>query len=120
MADQVFLPRADAAKIPEEKLREYVLNSEHPLGRHKARVFAATLAIGRADWAYLRDQIQARLAESPVTAIRPKAPHGVEYEIRMTIEGLNGQSHPVVTGWLVPEVGSPRLLTAYVELRRLS
>jgi hypothetical protein len=120
MADQVFLPRASAAEVPEEKLRDYVLSPEHPLGRHKARVFAATLGIGRDDWAYLRDQIQARLAESPVTAIRPKPPHGVEYEIRMTIEGLNGESHPVVTGWLVPDVEPPRLVTAYVELGRLA
>jgi hypothetical protein len=67
MTEHVFLPRADAAEISDEKLRDYVLNPEHPLGRHKARVFAATLGIGRDDWAYLRDQIHARLAESPIT-----------------------------------------------------
>jgi hypothetical protein len=55
-----------------------------------------------------------------VTAIRPKPPYGVEYEVRIEIEGLNGETHPIITGWLVPEEGGPRLLTAYVELRRLS
>ncbi len=119
MAEEVFLPGAAAAEIPEEKLRDYVLNPEHTLGRHKARVFAAALGIGRSDWPYLRDQIQERVAESPVSAIRPKPPHGIEYEIRMPIEGLNGETHSVITGWLAPEEGSPRLLTAYVEMRRV-
>jgi hypothetical protein len=55
-----------------------------------------------------------------VTAIRPKPPHGVEYEVRIEIDGLNGETHPIVTGWLVAGAGVPRLLTAYVELRRLA
>jgi filamentous hemagglutinin len=117
MGDEVFLPGAEAAQVPDEKLRDYVLDPEHFLGRHKARVFASVLGIRRDDWRYLRDQIQDRVVECPVSAIRPKPPHGVEYEVRIAIEGLNGQTHPVITGWLAPEEGPPRLLTAYVELR---
>ena len=33
-------------------MRDYVLNPEHALGRHKARLFAAALGIGRDDWPY--------------------------------------------------------------------
>jgi hypothetical protein len=36
----------------------------------------------------------------------------------VTIEGRNGENHPVITGWLVPVDGPPRLITAYVELSR--
>lgn len=118
MAEEVFLPRAADAEIPEDKLRDYALDPEHPTGRHKARVFASTLGIGQADWPFLRDQILERVASSPVTAIRPKPPYGDEYEVRIQIEGCNGETHPVITGWLVAEGGSPRFLTAYVELLR--
>jgi len=55
MGDEVFLPGAEAAQIPDEKLRDYVLDPEHFLGRHKARVFASVLGIRRDDWRYLRD-----------------------------------------------------------------
>jgi hypothetical protein len=116
--DELFLPGAEAAEIPEDKLRGYALHPEHPTGRHKARVFLSMLGIGAADWPYLRDQILERLTESPVTAVRPNAPYGLEYEVRIMIEGLNGETHPVITGWLVAEERPPRLLTAYVEVPR--
>ena len=81
-------------------------------------MFLSALAIGQADWTYLRDQILARVAASPVTALRPRPPYGVEHEVRIAVDGLNGETHTVLTGWLVPEDGPPRLTTAYVELRR--
>jgi hypothetical protein len=72
-----------------------------------------------ADWTFLRDQILDRVAACPVTAIRPKPPYGVEYEVRIQIDGMNGETHSVLTGGLVPDEGPPRLLAAYVELPRL-
>ena len=118
MNDELFVPRAESAEIPEDRLHDYALDPDHPRGRHKARVFSSLLGIGSADWTYLRDQILERLTESPVTAVRPKAPYGIEYEVRIMIEGLNGETHPIITGWLVAEERPPRLLTAYVELPR--
>ena len=114
-ADEVRLPRATEADVSVDKLRDYAFNADHPLGKHKARVFRSALGIGQDDWPYLRDQILGRVADAAVTAIRPKPPHGLEYEVRMPIEGLNGETHPIITGWLVVEEGPPRLLTTYVE-----
>jgi hypothetical protein len=37
----VLLPNADEAVIDPEKLRDYLLSTEHPHGRFKARVFGA-------------------------------------------------------------------------------
>jgi hypothetical protein len=118
MPDELLLPRLESAEVPAEKLRDYALNPAHPTGRHKARVFESSLGIGKDDWEFLRDQILDGLALNAVTAIRPKSPYGAEYEVKMTIEGLNGENHRVITGWLLPQSGAPRLLTAYVELPR--
>ena len=114
-ANEVPLPRAADAEISADKLRDYALNPDHHLGRHKARVFRSALGIGQEDWRYLRDQILDRLSDAPVTAIRPKPPHGLEYEVRLPIDGLNGETHAIITGWLVVEEEPPRLLTTYVE-----
>lgn len=35
------LPRADRVRIDERKVREYLLSRTHPVGRFKARIFAA-------------------------------------------------------------------------------
>jgi hypothetical protein len=118
MTDELFLPRAELAVVPEDKLRDYSLNADHPTGRHKARVFASVLAVGPRDWTFLRDQILDRVADCPVTAVRPKPPYGVEYEVRIEIDGLNGVTHAVITGWLVAGDDPPRLITAYVDLPR--
>ena len=94
--------------MPASKLRDYVLSAEHPVGRHKTRVFRRTLDLGPADWEYLRDQVLERIVDSPVTAIRPKPPYGTEYEVRILVDGRNGVTMPVITGWLVPDTGPPR------------
>ena len=39
------LPNGDRAVVEIEKLRDYCLSAAHPRGRHKARVFAATLGL---------------------------------------------------------------------------
>jgi hypothetical protein len=37
----VKLPKADTVRIDEAKVRDYLLSKSHPVGRFKARVFAA-------------------------------------------------------------------------------
>ena len=116
--DDLFLPGAEDAEIAEAKLRYYVLDPDHHLGKHKARVFQSALGIGQDDWQYLRAQIIERLPGARVTAIRPKPPPRARVQCRMPIDGLNGETHPIVTGWLVAEDRSPRLLTTYVEVAK--
>ena len=39
------IPNGDRALVENEKLTGYILNPAHPTGRHKARVFAASLGL---------------------------------------------------------------------------
>jgi hypothetical protein len=39
------LPNADLAFVDIAKLRDYCLSSSHPLGKHKAKVFASALGL---------------------------------------------------------------------------
>ncbi len=108
------LPRADEAHIDPRKLRDYALNADHePDGKHKARLFKATLDLDQEDWPYLRDQILDRVRSTPVSAIRAKRENVWEYELIIQIDGLNGRRHAVVTGWLVEGDDRPRLTTTY-------
>jgi hypothetical protein len=110
------LPDAHRAIIDAEKLRDYVLSPDHDLGKHKARVFMSALGIGRDSWAYLREQIATRVLVAEVSEVRTGR-HGVRYSVPMLIEGLNGQTHEVTTGWIIDQEGAPpRLTTAYVNV----
>ena len=110
------LPNHADAVIEPAKLRNYCLNPEHGEGRHKARVFASALAIGRDDWRYLAERIHASLGDAPVTRIEP-TPWGVRYEVVMMIDGLNGATMPVKTGWFIEAAdGAPRLTSEYVDV----
>lgn len=111
------LPLREQAEIPPAKLRDYALNPEHEEGRHKARVFAAALGIRREHWAYLRDQILRALESAPVTGVRLAGPWGMLYEVRIDIDGLNGQTHPIITVWFSRDgIGAPTLTTTYVDV----
>jgi len=47
------LPNYKNAIIDKEKLTEYCLNEDHPIGKHKARVFKSVLGITAANFELL-------------------------------------------------------------------
>jgi hypothetical protein len=107
------LPRADSAVVPRAKLERYLLNPEHEVGRHKARVFGSALGIRQRDWEHLRDQLRTAVVEALVTSVR-ETPWGGLYEVVVAVDGLNDQTRRVMTVWLVAGEEPPRLVTAYV------
>jgi hypothetical protein len=110
------LPDADRAIIDPEKLRDYVLSPDHDYGRHKAHVFLSALGIDRDNWKYLREQIARSVVEAEVSAVRTGR-YGVRYSVPILVEGLNGQTHEVTTGWIIEQEGAPpRLTSAYVNV----
>ena len=84
----------------------------HPVGRFKARFFAA-LGYSADDWqtleAVLRIQHLSQDAE-PGTA----TPHGQPYTVRAILKGPTGESALVVSVWFVrPSAEEPHFVTAY-------
>ena len=53
----MFLPNKGAAVVELAKLWDYCLNPEHPVGKHKARVFAAVLGFTAEDAARLQGML---------------------------------------------------------------
>jgi hypothetical protein len=111
MADR--LPRADRAVVDREKLEGYLLNPQHEVGRHKARVFTSALGIRQRDWHYLRDRLLAAVVDAPVSGVRETS-WGSLYEVVLAVEGLNGQTRRLMTVWSVEGDEPPRLVTAFV------
>lgn len=107
----MLLPNPDRAVIDPVKLHGYLLSTTHPIGRFKARFFAA-LGFTAHNWleldVALRVQHLTRGAE-PGDA----ASHGQFFTIRAMLQGPTGSAR-VISVWLV-RTGEdhPRFVTAF-------
>lgn len=110
------LPLADLAVVDSRKLRDYLLSPDHPVGRHKARFFAA-LGFWRANADALARRFRAMVRREPAEAI-DTGPYGTKYEVRGMLRGPAGREAFVVTVWIVrPSDPRPYLVTAYPGVR---
>lgn len=107
------LPHAERATVEPAKLRDYLLSPEHPVGRAKARVFAA-LGFQQAAWPTLRD---APLAHGRIGEAEPvggSSPYGQKYVVRGMLEGPTGRTASFISVWLIPTgEEAPHFLTAH-------
>jgi len=108
------LPNPHKAVVEIRKLRDYSLNVDHPVGRHKARVFKAALGltVQQADW------LQTQALEVAVTgevAMASRSVFGDTYVIDAWIT-YKGKTALVRFSWIV-EFGTdfPRLTSCYVR-----
>lgn len=107
------LPGGSEAIVEIEKVRDYSLNPEHPVGKHKARVFAAALNLEREN----AEEVQSRLLEAAAlyecTPTR-LTPHGQHYEMDFMLSHRN-KAALVRAVWIMRhEEKSPRLVTFHV------
>ena len=109
------MPNVQNATINPDKLIKYALNSEHPIGGNKAKVFESALGYNQSNADSLIKQVYDKLPNSK--AILGKLDtFGQRYTIDMPITGLNGNTVIVRTGWIInPDSNIPKLITIYVR-----
>lgn len=108
---QSELPGAAKAFIPPAKLAGYVLNPDHPVGGHKARVLASALGYTAANADELGVQLLAGLKGCKATSALLDT-HGQRWEVDVPVTGPAG-SGTVRTGWIVrPGDDAPQLVSA--------
>ena len=73
------IPNAACARIPREKLQDYILSESHAVGRFKA-VFFRSLEYGRNDWRALQEEMFSLLENEAVETERNE--YGQKYEVR--------------------------------------
>jgi hypothetical protein len=109
----VKLPNAEHAIVEIAKLRDYSLDATHEEGKHKARVFAAALAIGADDAEWLREKLLDAAVRCECERGR-NTPFGQRYVLDFLLSkgGLEARVRSV---WNVrPGETVPRLITCYV------
>jgi hypothetical protein len=107
------MPGGDAAFVDRQKLTGYCLNSEHPRGKHKARVFA-TLGFTAEN----ADELRTALLRAAATADAQPAESdqfGKRYVVEFEIKGPRGVGI-VRSTWIVRRgENAPRLTSCFVK-----
>ena len=110
----MLLPAGEQAVVEDAKLLDYVLNPEHPVGRHHAGLFERLLGISRVNYEVLKEQLVHAAMSVEVAPGRP-SPFGDKFEMRFLVHGPLG-TRRVLAVWMREEgQTSPRLITCYVE-----
>lgn len=108
----MLLPDADRTEIDPAKLREYLLSTDHPLGRFKARFFGA-LGFSANRWEELESALRTQHLTQDAEA-GTSAAYGQKFTIRAILKGPTGESAMVVSVWFIPSGETvPRFVTAY-------
>lgn len=110
-----LLPNVNNAIIPNEKLTAYALNKNHPTGKHKAIAFEKYLGYNIDNMEMLINEVRKNLKLTPAK-LRAETQYGQPYEVRMKINGVNGKTAWIKTGWIIDKDSDvPRLTSIYVD-----
>lgn len=97
---------------PNKRLQAYLLSQTHPVGRFKARFFAA-LGYSAERWQEFEADLRAQHLSQDATP-GEIMPEGQLFTIRAILKGPNAQSAVVLSVWFIAAVGGvPRFVTAY-------
>ena len=108
----MFLPNAERAELDPGKLHGYLLSPTHPVGRFKARFFAA-LGYTADEWQVLEADFRIQHLSQPAEP-GPRLPYGQSYTIRAILKGPNGAVATVVSVWFIRSgTDVPHFVTAY-------
>ena len=116
---KMTLPNAISASTAQSKLQGYLLNSNHPRGKHKARVLNSVLGYHYENWETLSDKIFDAVQRADVVDIK-KTEHGVKYITPITVVGEKGKSMVLEVVWQIDNNSKvPRLITLTFDKRRI-
>ena len=106
------IPEADTAFVPHEKLSDYLLNDQHPVGASKAKWFRS-LGYDPANVGVLEQDLL-RMVQTSADYDEKSSLFGTKYVVSGKISTPNGVDANVTTVWIVePTDKRPRLVTAY-------
>lgn len=110
---KIVLPAEEQMTVPISKLIDYALSDEHPVGRHKAKLFSDLMAISKSEWRFLAYQIRNGLEQARLEKVEATQ-YGVQYRAQMELIGINGRVMTIETRWIIRANEPAQLSTAFV------
>jgi len=107
------LHHAESAEASEDKVRNYLLNPDHPANRGKAAGYAL-FGFYRLNWEAMRSALIVHAGTASVVKI-VHTPLGMKYVADGMLEGVDGRRPWLRAVWEIKADGpTPRLVTAHL------
>ena len=112
----MVLPNAEIAYIDDRKLIDYCLSENHPIGKHKARVFMSALDYSLENFQDLKENILKGILKNDAVLTEINQ-YGTLYVVNISVENPPKQAF-VRTSWIIKtDEDFPRLTSCYVITR---
>lgn len=109
------VPKAENAEIPAGKLTQYVLNTEHTVGGHKARVIKSALGFTVEDAERFSKEILTKVKQQEAVSLGHNG-HGEKYKVELPFKDTNGKDIDLTSVWIINDGDTiPKLVTAYID-----
>jgi hypothetical protein len=112
----MLLSNYENAVLAVEKLEEYCLNEQHPIGKHKAKLFKIMLGITHKESEWLSIEIKQKLLTCDAVLLETDE-FGIRYRVDMEI--VNDNKRAIIrTGWIILwNEDFPRFTTCYIKTK---
>lgn len=107
--------QAGPARVQANKLMGYILNEDHPVGRHKARAFREQLGITNHHCGFLAEQLVWGLQDASIRLRGGEMRFGPQYHADIPVRGVNNAIRVVRSVWIIDADIPPRLVTAWID-----
>jgi hypothetical protein len=111
------LPGGESVQIDPRKLVDYALSPTHPVGKHKARLFASRLGLAQGD-AHALEAALRTAAASQDASLTTSDVWGERWQVDFMFQ-FGALSAMITSGWIVPADGSSTRLTSVFIARGL-
>jgi hypothetical protein len=107
------IPNNENAVVDIAKIRDYCLNPDHSIGKHKAQVFKSALNLTVEDASMLRDTLLKGVLQAEAI-IGEQDEYGQRYTVDILVTVGDKQAE-VRSGWIIrADEDFPRLTTCFV------
>lgn len=100
------------AYVADAKVRDYLLDPNHPRNGGKARFFQR-FGFAQQHWTALQNALRIHPQVNPVTKVPPN-PYGTRYTVRCSLLSSDGRNPCITTIWVMDSLSNtPELVTAH-------
>lgn len=106
-----MLPDRDRVRVPDEKVRDYLVEPNNKRNGGKA-LFFARFGLTQENWPVLQEALKEHPVVHPLAATMSSS-HGTKYVVECNVRTPDGRNPCIASVWIVDGVDPPRLVTAY-------
>ncbi len=106
------IPNSVSAEVSKEKITHYILNPEHPRGKHKSKFFM-NFGFRKSEWKILADSLVKHCNEKELSNVKEND-YGKKYIVEGRLKTPDKRNPKVRTIWFIESNEQiPKFVTAY-------